>query len=38
MKITICVRKRPISQKEVDRFDYDSGNFENILIFDHINY
>jgi hypothetical protein len=32
MKITICVRKRPISQKEVDRFDYDSGNVE-ILFF-----
>ena len=23
-KIAICVRKRPISQKEVNRFDYDS--------------
>ena len=35
MKICICVRKRPISMKEVKRFDHDSVTCINPVVFVH---
>lgn len=32
MKICICVRKRPISQKEIKRYDYDSVTCSNPVV------